>query len=283
MTNEPKIKTHSKEFKLNAIRMYLSGQYGGYTLVSKMLDVCRTNLVNYGCYLFKRRRIRFRRWQGKGRNKTIFITPQIEGLPIQDENLRLKAENAYLRSLLKLNIDIIKKNILNRNFIGNYPFDKMATDITEIKKSGKTIYISPIKDFYTNMIESREISYNATLKTATNPLLKIKDKALPEGTFLHSDQGGLYTCPLFKDILAENNFIQSFSRKGTPIDNSPMESFFCTLKSELLYNPLIPITNDIDMVNKINDYINYNNNDRIEKKLDYLTPAEFKARSLENK
>ncbi|MDD2482250.1 MAG: IS3 family transposase [Lutispora sp.] len=62
-----------------------------------------------------------------------------------------------------------------------------------------------------------------------------------------------------------------------------MGSFFGTLKSELLYNPLIPIANDIDMVNKINDYINYYNNDRIQKKLGYLTPAEFKARSLESK
>lgn len=57
-----------------------------------------------------------------------------------------------------------------------------------------------------------------------NPLLSIKDKALPERTFMHSDQGGLYTSGIFKELLESNNFIQSLSRKGAPIDNSPIES-----------------------------------------------------------
>ena len=92
-------------------------------------------------------------------------------------------------------------NILNRNFEGSYPFDKLATDVSVIKKSGKSIYISPIKDLCTNMIESWSISYSASLKLATTPLLSLKDKALPEGTFMHSDQGGLYTSGVFKKLL----------------------------------------------------------------------------------
>jgi putative transposase len=78
-------------------------------------------------------------------------------------------------------------NILNRNFQASYPYDKLATDVSVIKKSGKSIYISPIKDLCTNMIESWSISYNASLNIAIAPLLSIKDKALPEGTFMHSD------------------------------------------------------------------------------------------------
>lgn len=61
------------------------------------------------------------------------------------------------------------------------------------------------------------------------------------------------------------------SRKGTPIDNSPMESFFGTLKSELLYNPLIDLKNS-DITNEIINYISYYNNERIQKSLGYLTP-----------
>jgi putative transposase len=172
-------------------------------------------------------------------------------------------------------------NILNRNFQASYPFDKLATDVSVIKKSGKSIYISPIKDLCTNMIESWSISYNASLNITIAPLLSIKDKALPEGTFMHSDQGGLYTSGIFKKMLEENNFIQSLSRKGTPIDNSPMESFFGTLKSEMLYNPLIKIHNDIEMVAAIEEYFSYYNNDRIQKKLGYLTPVQYKKIQLE--
>jgi len=246
-----------------------------------------------------------------------FVLPiKIEGLPLVDENLRLRAENAYLRSILELNIDINKKNILpsnqyvtrelslylavikkkskgkykktekakenilNWNFYASCLFDKLATDITEIKKSGKTIYLSPIKDLYTNMIESWEISYTATIDAAIKPLLKIKDMVIPEGTYLHSDQGGIYTSKVFQDLLIGNNIIQSMSRRGTPIDNSPMESFFGTMKSELIYNPNIKIVDDKDLIEKINEYIHYYNTERIQKKLDYMTPAEFKAKCL---
>lgn len=130
------------------------------------------------------------------------------------------------------------------------------------------------------MIESWDISYNGSLKIVINPLMDIKDKALPEGTFMHSDQGGLYTSCIFKEILESNNFIQSLSRKGTPIDNSAMERFFSTLKSEMLYNPLVEINNDIEMVSAIEEYIKYYNNERIQKNLGYLTPAQYKKMLL---
>ena len=202
---------------------------------------------------------------------------------------RIMRENGYLSVIKAKNkkkykkSENSKKNILNRNFTGSCPYDKMATDITEIKKSGKTIYLSPIKDLYTNMIESWEISYRSTLETATIPLIRIKNNTIPEGTFLHSDQGGLYTSLVFQEILKEGNFIQSMSRKGTPIDNSPMESFFGTLKSELIYNPLIKINNDVEMIAMLNDYISYYNNDRIQKKLGYMTPSQFKDLCLKEK
>ena len=84
------------------------------------------------------------------------------------------------------------------------------------------------------MIESREIGKSATLVTVMKMFEKIKDKSIPEGTIFHSDQGSLYNSLTFQKELENNNFIQSMSRKGTPIDNSPMESFFSTLKSTCL-------------------------------------------------
>ena len=54
------------------------------------------------------------------------------------------------------------------------------------------LYISPIKDLHTNMIESVEIGKHATLVTAMKMFEKIKEKAIPEGTILHSDQGSIY-------------------------------------------------------------------------------------------
>ena len=97
---------------------------------------------------------------------------------------------------------------------------------------------------------------------------------------MHSDQGGLYTSGAFRELLEKNNFIQSLSRKGTPIDNSPMESFFGTLKSELIYNPLITICDKNDLIKELHEYLEYYNNERIQKKLGYLTPAEYKKKII---
>lgn len=173
-----------------------------------------------------------------------------------------------------------KHNVLKRNFTTSCPYDKMATDVTEISMFGIKIYISPIKDLHTGMIESVEIGKSATVITAMKMLEKIKDKSIPEGTIFHSDQGSLYNSLKFQEILKENNFIQSMSRKGTPIDNAPMESFFSTLKSEVIYNPLIKIETYEDLMKEIKEYFEYYNNERIQKRLGYLTPRQFKEKEL---
>lgn len=173
-----------------------------------------------------------------------------------------------------------KHNVLRRNFTTSCPYDKMATDVTEISMFGTKIYISPIKDLHTNMIESKEIGKSAALPIVMKMFDKIKDKSIPEGTILHSDQGGQYNSLKFQKELEKNNFIQSMSRKGTPIDNSPMESFFSTLKSEVIYNPLVKIEKYEDLIKELEEYFEYYNNERIQKGLGYLTPKQFKEKEL---
>ncbi|WP_367179402.1 IS3 family transposase [Clostridium sp.] len=70
------------------------------------------------------------------------------------------------------------------------------------------------------------------------------------------------------------------SRKGTPIDNSPMESFLGCYKSEVLYNTNISILSNEDLVRETWQYYHYYNNVRIQKRLGYLTPAEFKNHEI---
>lgn len=199
---------------------------------------------------------------------------------------RIMKENGYLsvvkrkKNYTKPGKPHPKRNVLKRNFETSCPYDKIATDVTEISMFGVKTYISPIKDLHTNMIESREIGKSATLVTVMKMFDKIKDKSIPEGTIFHSDQGSLYNSPKFQEELEKNNFIQSMSRKGTPIDNSPMESFFSTLKSEVIYNPLVKIESYEDLIKELEEYFEYYNNERIQKGLGYLTPRQFKEKEL---
>lgn len=199
---------------------------------------------------------------------------------------RIMRENGYLsvvkrkKTYTKPGKPHPKHNVLKRNFKTSCPYDKMATDVTEVKILGMKMYISPIKDLHTNMIESVEIGKHANLKMAVKMFEKIKDSSIKEGTILHSDQGAIYNNLKYQKLLEKHNFIQSMSRKGTPIDNSPMESFFSTLKSELIYNPLVKINSYEELEEKIKEYIEFYNTKRIQKKLGYLTPSEFKEKCL---
>lgn len=70
------------------------------------------------------------------------------------------------------------------------------------------------------------------------------------------------------------------SRKCTPIDNSPMESFFGCYKSEVLYNPNISIVSKVDLLRETWEFYDYYNNVRIQKRLGFLTLANFKENEL---
>ena len=93
---------------------------------------------------------------------------------------RIMKENGYLsvvkrkKRYKKSAEENPKQNILQRNFTTTRPYDKMATDVSEINMFGKKIYISPIKDLHTKMIESVEIGEHATLITVMKMIKKIE-------------------------------------------------------------------------------------------------------------
>jgi hypothetical protein len=94
--------------------MYLRGEHGGYTPVARTLDITRTNLINWVSKYSRLGETGLEDGRRKGAIGQFILPPKIEGLPINEENLRLRAENAYLRSLLELNIDVIKKKHITK-------------------------------------------------------------------------------------------------------------------------------------------------------------------------
>ena len=95
-----------------------------------------------------------------------------------------------------------------------------------------------------------------------------------EGLIVHTDQGAQYTGSEFREVLRNNHFIQSNSRKGNPYDNAVMESFYKTLKRELLEKEHFKTKAQARL--EILSYIsNYYNNRRMHSSLNYLTPNEF--------
>lgn len=172
----------------------------------------------------------------------------------------------------------IAPNILERNFKAERPCQKWTTDVTEFSLFGQKRYLSPILDMFNGEIISYTISNSPNLAMVIemlNEAFKKTDKK--KDLILHSDQGWHYQNPLYRQTLANNEIIQSMSRKGNCLDNSVIENFFGILKSELFYLQKFKSIEDFE--EELRNYIDYYNNDRIKIKLKGLSPVEFRTQS----
>ena len=106
-------------------------------------------------------------------------------------------------------------------------------------------------------------------------------KAYPDAKpIFHSDRGFQYTTKTFKEELKKAGMTQSMSRVGHCIDNGPMEGFWGILKSEMYY---LHKFEDYESLKKATeDYIEYYNNIRYQKRLKCMTPIEYQRYLLGN-
>ena len=156
----------------------------------------------------------------------------------------------------------VKPNLLNRNFNVDERNKVWVTDITYLIWENKRAYLSTILDLHDRRVVAYKISkYNnipLVIDTLNEAIAKEKDV---KGIILHSDQGFQYTSFEYKAICVANGITISMSRKGTPIDDSPMESFHGILKKETLYNNYI--TSLEEYIALVEDWIEFYNTKRI--------------------
>ncbi len=97
---------------------------------------------------------------------------------------------------------------------------------------------------------------------------------------LQSDQGWQYQMQPYHELLKEKGIIQSMSRKGNCLDNSPIENFFGKMKNEMFSGFEYTFNSLEELQKAMEDYIYYYNNERITTKLKGLTPVEYRNQSL---
>ncbi|SFS61509.1 Transposase InsO and inactivated derivatives [Paenibacillus sp. 453mf] len=126
----------------------------------------------------------------------------------------------------------IAEHLLKRQFQADRPMQKLVTDITYLPFGGKTLYLSIILDLFNGEI----VAYSIADKQDTSFVLDtLSQLPILPGAMLHSDQGSVYTSQLYQEAVKGKGIVMSMSRKGTPADNAPIESFHSTLKSETFY------------------------------------------------
>ena len=127
------------------------------------------------------------------------------------------------------------QNHLRQNFNPKSPNQVWVSDITYVRVSGRFCYVCAIMDLFSRKI----IGYKTSINIDTNLVidtfsLAYQKRRFPKGVMFHSVKGSQYTARVFRKILDEASFVQSFSAKGHPFDNAVMESFFKFLKHEEL-------------------------------------------------
>ena len=161
--------------------------------------------------------------------------------------------------------DNVKPNLLNRNFNTTRLNEVWDTDVTYLIFKGSRAYLSTIIDLYDRHVVSNIISKHNDLKlvidTLNQALTKEKDV---HGLIIHSDQGFQYTSYEYKAICESNGITISMARKGTPIDDSPIESWHSILKKETLYNN--NITSLQEYIQLVEDWILFYNTSRLKSK-----------------
>ena len=159
----------------------------------------------------------------------------------------------------------VKPNLVKRNFNTDEPNKIWVTDITYLIYNNTRMYLSTILDLYDRKVVAYKISkFNnnqLVIDTLNEAISKRKDVF---GLILHSDQGFQYTSYQYKAICNSNNIQISMSRKGTPIDDSPMESFHGILKKETLYNNNITSLQEYQKL--VEDWILFYNTSRLKSK-----------------
>lgn len=171
---------------------------------------------------------------------------------------------------------IVAPNLLQRAFHASRPNQKWVTDITYIQYGSDTLYLSTIMDLFNNQIVAYKLYTHQQIPLVIDTLNEALEKrGYPTGVMIHSDQGSVYSSYAYQNLMKEKHLISSMSRRGNCWDNAVIESFHSNLKSEefqyVKFNSL-----SIEAVKeRIDQFMKYYNEERIQEKLGYHTPIEF--------
>ena len=130
----------------------------------------------------------------------------------------------------------IADNIVSRDFAPAGMNITWVTDITYIPTFQGWLYLAAVEDLYSRKIVGWSMSERIDSRLVTDALEMAVNRELPrEGLIAHSDRGVQYASDHYQRVLKQHGVTCSMSRKGNCWDNAPMESFFATLKKELVH------------------------------------------------
>lgn len=166
-------------------------------------------------------------------------------------------------------------NLLSRPFQAGAPNRIWVADVSFIPTRAGWLYLAVVIDLYSRLVVGWSMKERPNQELANEALLMAVEQRRPEpGLIHHSDQGILYGSTLYRQLLSRYGMVQSMSRKGNCYDNAVAESFFSSLKNEIVHHRDYYTREQARA--EIFEYIElFYNRRRLHQSLDYRSPMEY--------
>ena len=174
----------------------------------------------------------------------------------------------------------IAANVLDRQFDASAPNQKWVADFTYIWSAEGWLYLAVVLDLYSRRVIGWSMKPEMTSQLVADALMMaVWRRGKPEAVMHHSDRGSQYTSEQFQRLLVELGVTCSMSRAGNVWDNSAMESFFSSLKTERLARQTFRTRDEIRA--EVFDYVErFYNPIRRHSTLGYVSPIDFEKQAL---
>jgi transposase InsO family protein len=192
------------------------------------------------------------------------------------EGIRARRKRSFKpRTTDSTHVHPVAANLLARQFRVDGADRVWMADITYIATQEGWLYLAVIIDLYSRFVVGWSMSARVTSQLTIDALRMALQRRRPTPALVHhSDRGSQYASGDYRIVLQKHNIISSMSRKGNCYDHAPVESFFGTLKTELVHHRKYRSRAEAKV--DIFDYLEiFYNRQRLHSSLGYKSPAAF--------
>lgn len=205
--------------------------------------------------------------------KTVFNSMKRQGL-------RAKAARKFKVTTDSNHQHPVAPNLLEQHFQSDAPNQKWVGDITYLQTIEGWLYLAVVIDLYSRAVVGWSMSSRMTAELTCDALnMAVLRRGKPKGVITHSDRGSQYCSTTYRELIAKHQLTQSMSRKGNCWDNAVAESFFHTLKVELLKDE--QLTDRKTLKQQVFEYIEVDyNKTRRHSSNGYLSPENYEIKNI---
>lgn len=281
------IKEHRKDYPIGIMCRLLSVSRSGYhrwikrRLSSKEFEDKRILEIIVFHYKKSQRNYGLPRIHKAMRNQGLLVNKKRISRLMRANNIKAKTKRKFKVTTVQNSKAVASKNLLNQNFSSSKENQIWTGDITYLWTKEGWLYLSVVMDIYSRKIVGWSIDSSLSAELVIRALMMAVLHRNPQrGIIFHSDRGSQYTSGTFRNILKNYGVVQSMSSTGNCYDNAITESFFHTLKTELIYWEIYQTREEAKK--SIFEYIEINyNRQRLHSSLGYLSPVEFEEKNRE--